>query len=347
MSTPDLTALDLHEMLLRLAGWVPDDVLVEARGFLAHGLHGEVAHMVAFAGTRCALPLTADDLGILTDLLEIDGADLHELDTVELIDPGSPLPWRFAPLPPFGGAHGGAALAGARLGEDLAAALTDEPAACRLWQAWRRPVHDTPDPPCPVYLVEVDDARVQPALTGRLQEMLAVAGERVPCVEVVRAGSEVPAYQRMVCARGRELWAAATPAIRVARIFDTADSAAWPAFAPEHPLIVDRAARERVLAYLNAGAELVLTMSTCEDVVDPVRGAVVPMSLRTDGTWVWTDTITYYLREYHLAPDPRLLAHIRLSGGLPAAVGAASLLRVMDAMTDPARAESIWSTDGV
>lgn len=89
-----------------------------------------------------------------------------------------------------------------------------------------------------------------------------------------------------------------------------------------------------------------VTTGTGEDVVDPARGAVVPMGLRTDGTWIWADAAAYYLREHHLAPDARLLAHIRRSGGLPPALGAASLLRVTDAMTDPSRVESSWSIDG-
>lgn len=348
MSIPDPTALDLHEMLLRLAGWVPDDVLVEARGFLAHGLHGEVAHMVAFAGTRCALPLTAGDFDILTDLLEVDGADLHELDTVELLDPGTLPPWRFAPLPrSHDGDHRGVTVAEARLDEDFVAAVAHEPVVCRVWRAWRRPVGDLPQPSCPVYVVEADDARVLPALTGRLQDALGAIGERVPRVEVVRAGSEVPAYQRMACARGRELWAAATPELLVARVFDLGETSAWPSFAADHARIVDPAERSRVLSYLDAAAELVATGGTGVDVVEPRRGAVVPMSLRTDGTWIWSDAVAYYLREHHLAPDPRLLAHLWRAGGRPPALGAASLLRVMDALTDPSRLGSSWSTDEV
>jgi len=36
--------------------------------------------------------------------------------------------------------------------------------------------------------------------------------------------------------------------------------------------------------------------------------------IRADGTWIWTDTVTYYLRAYGLAPDQELLAHIRRRG---------------------------------
>ena len=37
----------------------------------------------------------------------------------------------------------------------------------------------------------------------------------------------------------------------------------------------------------------------------------VPTIIRTDGTWIWTDSTAYYLREYGLQPDADLLAHIR------------------------------------
>jgi hypothetical protein len=46
------------------------------------------------------------------------------------------------------------------------------------------------------------------------------------------------------------------------------------------------------------------------DVVDPEAGSVVPMSFRTDGTWIWTDTVEYYLSRHQLAPDAELITHI-------------------------------------
>jgi hypothetical protein len=35
------------------------------------------------------------------------------------------------------------------------------------------------------------------------------------------------------------------------------------------------------------------------------------MSFRTDGRWIWTDAVAYYVREYGLAPEAKLLSHIR------------------------------------
>jgi hypothetical protein len=44
--------------------------------------------------------------------------------------------------------------------------------------------------------------------------------------------------------------------------------------------------------------------------VDGTRGKVVPLSFRTDGAWIWTDTVTYYLETYGLEPDSELAAHV-------------------------------------
>jgi hypothetical protein len=36
----------------------------------------------------------------------------------------------------------------------------------------------------------------------------------------------------------------------------------------------------------------------------------VPTSFRTDGEWIWTDTVAYYLQQHGMAPDEELVAHI-------------------------------------
>lgn len=116
--------------------------------------------------------------------------------------------------------------------------------------------------------------------------------------------------------------------VKLARVFDTSDETG-PGFAPDHPTMADGPERERVLAYLRAGTDLLMTLGTMPDVVDPARGAVVPMSFRTDGVWIWTDTVTYYLERHGLAPDPDLLHHIQSTDGLPAVLDDATFDRAM------------------
>ncbi len=58
-------------------------------------------------------------------------------------------------------------------------------------------------------------------------------------------------------------------------------------------------------------------------------GEVVPQNFRTGGTWIWTDTVTYYLETYALSPDPELLDHIRNRGYVEAELDDVSRHRAM------------------
>ncbi|MEV4395659.1 hypothetical protein [Nonomuraea sp. NPDC049607] len=95
------------------------------------------------------------------------------------------------------------------------------------------------------------------------------------------------------------------PEISVARVFDGVRDGV-PYFLPDRPRVRD----PRLVDYLRAGAAVLSTANLDLDRLDPARGAVVPLSFRTDGTWVWTDTVTYYLEEHGIRPDEELCAHI-------------------------------------
>lgn len=100
---------------------------------------------------------------------------------------------------------------------------------------------------------------------------------------------------------------------RLAAVFDVVDPVTGPGFASDRPRLA-QAEREALARYLNGGAAVLLTPMLMDDVLDPQRRGVVPMGFRTDGRWVWTDTVTYYLTEHGLAPEPELLAHLRAQG---------------------------------
>ncbi|MGW3635835.1 hypothetical protein ACWD7F_37965 [Streptomyces sp. NPDC005122] len=106
----------------------------------------------------------------------------------------------------------------------------------------------------------------------------------------------------------------ATGDFTLAAVFDVVDPVAGPGFLIDHPVIADPDELAAVLAYLNAGTPVLMTPVLMDDVVDPSRGGVVPMSFRSDGSWIWTDTVAYYLEQYALAPEPSLLAHIQARG---------------------------------
>jgi hypothetical protein len=99
---------------------------------------------------------------------------------------------------------------------------------------------------------------------------------------------------------------------RIAKVFDGATDGV-PYHLPNHPRL-SPAERTAPLAYLAAGTALLMTTASEPDFVEPSRGEVVPMSFRTDGTWVWNDALAYYLAEYGLAPEPEFLAAMAAGG---------------------------------
>ncbi len=123
--------------------------------------------------------------------------------------------------------------------------------------------------------------------------------------------------------------------VKVARVFDGLDGTGEPRFAPDHPTVGDPAERERTLAYLNAGRPILMTTALEVDRMDRSRGEAVPLSFRTDGAWIWTDSVAYYLEVHGLAPDPDLTAHIAAHEYACPAVDDAAAARALRALYRP------------
>jgi hypothetical protein len=96
--------------------------------------------------------------------------------------------------------------------------------------------------------------------------------------------------------------------IRIARVFAGPGARAGDA---AHRWIADSEERERIAAYLEAGAPILTTTALIADLLDPARGKAVAASYRTDGMWVWSDALMYYTREHSLAPEDDFCTHIR------------------------------------
>lgn len=97
---------------------------------------------------------------------------------------------------------------------------------------------------------------------------------------------------------------------KIARVFDFAKPDTGPGFDPRHRVITDSGERDRMLRYLTSGTTVLHTTARTRDVLSPDAGQVVPSSFRTDGEWIWTDTVAYYLEQHGMAPDEELAAHI-------------------------------------
>lgn len=363
------TVAAYHRLLWRFAGRVPDELVSEARQWLAEGLVVEIAQAVVFAALAGRLPVTATDAGLLADTLTDAGQDADVLADLEISEVDPPTPYGIAPVSPellatlgdaaprcldLTGGYQGPGAADAVDAAAVAALTADrvraEPLA--LWRAWRYPGFSAQwPPPKRLFLVQV---RTRPvSLAAELQAALAAAGESEPQVEVFTDPDDLPAYQRTALDFAALLWTAA-PAepVRVAPTFPAADrlpdlamllgegstelgtTEELPGFGPDHPRLAGPE-RSAILEYLAAGVPLILTAERGADLVSPARGRVVPLSLRTDGRWVWSDAIAYYLDEYGLAPDGGLSAAIRAGDHRMPEVSAAALHRALAAIFPP------------
>ena len=354
-----------HALLLRMAGAVPDDLLSEARSWLAEDQRADIAQAIGFFVLTNRIPVTAADGALLIVELIADGQDIDALADLELAPEGEErsLPWAFSAVPveeegiPEQVDRGPLTLdlSADPVGLDpidaaAVAAVENEPAVLGLWRAWRVPVPAAGGSPGPaprrVFVVSVpgDAEAAEPArLAALIQEALLTAGEENPQVEVCLDGRPVPTYQSAACARAALLWAAeAALPIQLARVFDTVDPQTGPSFDAGHPVIEDLTEIERLLEYLDGAIPILTSDALMADILDPDRPAVVPLTFRTDGRWVWTDTVSYYLERYALAPEAGLLEHVRGCAALPAPVSQVALHRVLSFLQQPDESEGVW-----
>jgi hypothetical protein len=334
-----------HGLLLRLAGHLPDELLCTARGWLAAGRTDELSRALAFAVLATRPPMTGPDVLTLAALLIEEGGDPATLSAVPVSEPDAVVPWAFTGPDPAADQDGVPPAA-----DPVDAAAVDFAAGVEgvrgVWRAWRLPVLPTPwPPPRRVYVVETGPVADATSVGARLQVALAAAGEASPQVEVYGTGAALPVYQRLARAEGALVWAA-EPAgpVRIARVFDAVDPERGPSFAAEHPVVTDEDEFRLLLERLDTGVPLLTTTALAEDVVEPARGPVVPLSFRTDGAWIWTEATTYYLQRYGLTPDPELHAHLLATPAAPEPDGVA-LHRAAEALLradEDAADEPVW-----
>ncbi|WP_235488920.1 hypothetical protein, partial [Frankia sp. AvcI1] len=315
-----------HRALLGLAGFLPDELISAARFRLAQGRRFDLAQAITLAVAAGRLDVGGAEIGLAREEFRAAGQEqdgrLGALDTLPIAE--RPLTaWEFRSGDPY--ADGTATslpvdlTAGvgpselADTEQAILAAVLAEPDAAGLWRTWRVPAAGEPwAPPKRVFAVTIEAGTRHPAeVTARLQTALAAAGEPDPQVEVSVVGAETPSYQTLARLCGALLWSR-EPAlgVSVARVFDAADPVTGPHFAPDRPRITNVAVRARLLGYLDNGVALFGGSSPMPDLLDPARGDVVPGTFRTDGRWVWTDAVGYYLREYGIAPEQGFRWHL-------------------------------------
>ena len=187
-SQDDLGAAACHELLVRLAGRLPDRLLWRLREWLATGAHAAVAALLPRALMRNRVGLTDEE----RDLLEaaVAGrAPRKLLDAVLTVTvPDEPdVTFRSGPDPDI------AALS-------LLAVARGVDGCVELRQTLRGTGRHAQR----VVLVRAEGPRPW-ALAGTLARLLRAHGDPAPCVEVLPAG-EPPAYHRAALAGSTLLW---------------------------------------------------------------------------------------------------------------------------------------------
>ena len=347
--------LACHWLMLRIAGIAPDDLMSQCRRWLGQRRALDVGRAVAFAVLSQRIRLRDSDVDLLAELLAADGGDTSILAMVEVADTD--------PMPMFGFAP-----TRARVDGDMGVAADTSPAgyvveaqpeddidaaalsavrsvgtARAIWRAWRYPGDGAPwPPPRRVWVVEANEEADLVGIALTLQKAVEHAGEVHPQVEVYPTGAHLPSYQRLARSFGGLMWASEPdPGIHIAGIFDVVDKDG-PRMYAEHPVLSGPEA-DQVLRYLTGGEPILTTGAVLADVMDSNSTAHVPMNFVTDGFWVWCDASTYYVATYALAPDPRLLQHMRARNYQMAHIDGAASYRATARLQDPASTEKIWA----
>jgi hypothetical protein len=322
-----------HWLLLRLAGSASDELVAQCRRWLRQRRVLDVGRAVTYAVLSQRIRLFDRDVDLLAELLAADGRDNSGLAMADVVDT-DPMPrYGFAPTGRLADADTSAAadtkprrLMPYPPPEDdadrvLIAAVAADPAIRALWRAWRYPGDRAPWPPARrVWVVETDAGADLVDITGALQEAAGAVGEVYPQVEVYPIGARVPNYQRLARDFGALMWARdPDPGIRVASVMPVDRGLAR----------LSGAEAADVVAYLRGGEALHLAAARTRDAVDPGRGETVPLTVRTDGFWLWCEASAYYLEQHGLAPEARLLGHIRGRGYVVPTVDGAARYRAL------------------
>jgi hypothetical protein len=311
-----------HRFLLRLCGRAPDALMAYARHSLAQARHSladywlnRVAKSLAFAAHAGRFSVTAAEACLLVETLSGAGEGWSFVADLPVAGGGRPLPFLAVGDGYFDdGGHERLD----RIDQAALKAVVAEDDTVALWRAWRVPAVRTLYPePKRVFLVQAAVDADAVVLASKIQQLLTVAGERYPLVEVFDEPQLLPEFSRRALRDGDLLWAdRPAPAVRLALTFDAVAPDGTPAFGDDR-LRLSRVEADRVAAYLDSGVLLVSGDGLAEDILSSARRLVVPTGLRGDGRWVWSEAASYYVGEHCVAPDEGLLAAIRAAEYAP------------------------------
>lgn len=181
----EVAELDCHELLLRLAGRLPDAQLWRFRDWLASGAQVVLARSLPASLLQHRIALSEREHRLLSDSLIPFGADRAALAALTVIDEVGRSGAKFSldhPEVPSGSDA---------VAVVLAASLRSRAGVREVRCTWRR--GQRPGEPSKRVILVTASADLA-GLTGEVQRVLRALGEHEPCVEVLPSGMELPDY---------------------------------------------------------------------------------------------------------------------------------------------------------
>lgn len=223
------TFVDLHRLLLRLAGRFPDELITHARTMLGKSDLAYLPDTVAGSAAQLGISLTAAEITLLQQVLAaVDGIEAEPAasDQITISTTTPTTDHHFVPAPPdlleTAGARIPASLdltSGppadlADLAEELTDltdhllidALTEHDSVIAIRRAWRLRPNQTPAKGRRVYLIEVAPHVRAWELTLEAHRELIEMDEDFPQVEVYWTADDLPSYHQTAHANSTLLW---------------------------------------------------------------------------------------------------------------------------------------------
>lgn len=187
-----------HELLLRLAGRLPDSLLWRYRDWLGEGAVGALARTIPKTLLKHSIDLDQHEHGLMVAGFVPHGADRHQVSATLGVDEAQRTRYTFTVDSPE--RVNGVDLVEAVVG----AMLRGRPGVGEVRQSWRH-AGSGEGVAHRVVLVTAEADSVR--LTGELQRVLRVLGEEEPSVEVMAPRLELPDYHRSALANSAPLCA--------------------------------------------------------------------------------------------------------------------------------------------
>lgn len=96
--------------------------------------------------------------------------------------------------------------------------------------------------------------------------------------------------------------------LRIAEVFDGTDANGRPII--QRPAVASEE-YDRVLDYLEQAPVVTTAPGYDTDRMSPDDTPSVPQTFHTDGHWIWSGAVPYYLRRHTIPPEQELIAHMR------------------------------------